>query len=149
MISAKTFAASLSLAAALAAMPLAPVDAGNARLAASGPFRIDKIHYRQGVTLNSEYIVIKNVTARRHRLTGFRVVDRQDGQRYRFPRTILGAGHSVVLHTGHGQNNPGDRYWNRDAPVWNNDGDTALLKNRSAVVVDRCSYPGGDTTAYC
>jgi hypothetical protein len=33
--------------------------------------------------------------------------------------------------------------------MWNNDGDTAWLKNRGGVVVDRCTYKGGDTTAIC
>jgi hypothetical protein len=88
----------------------------------AGNFKIDKIHYKQGATLNSEYIVIKNTSAKKRALTRFRVVDPNDGQRYMFPVTKLKPGHTVTLHTGHGRNRPGRCYWNRDAPVWNNDG---------------------------
>jgi hypothetical protein len=49
----------------------------------------------------------------------------------------------VVVHTEHGGNRPGHRYWNGDEPVWNDDGDTALLKNRSLSVVDRCTCGSG------
>jgi hypothetical protein len=134
----KSLVVAVGLAAALASNPVASAQTPAAEKA-SGAFRIDQIHYKQGATLNSEYVVIKNITHRRHILTGFRVVDPNDGQRYQFPRTILRAGRSVVLHTGRGRNNPGDRFWGQDAPMWNNDGDTALLKNRAGVVVDRCT----------
>lgn len=115
----------------------------------AGNFKIDKIRYKQGATLNSEYIVIKNTSAKKRALTHFRVVDPNDGQRYTFPVTKLRPGHTVTLHTGHGHNHPGHRYWNRDAPVWNNDGDTAWLVNPQGVKIDTCKYAGGDTTANC
>jgi hypothetical protein len=91
----------------------------------AGNFKIDKIHHRQSATLNSEYIVVKNTSAKKRKLTHFRIVDPNDGQRYTFPSTSLKPGHTVTLHTGHGRNRPGHRYWNQDAPVGNNDGDTA------------------------
>jgi hypothetical protein len=109
---------------------------------ASGPFRIAKINYAQGATLNSEYLVVQNVSSHRHSLRGYRIVDPNDAQRYRFPRTVLGPGMSVTLHTGHGRNRPHHRYWGQDDPMWNNDGDTALLKKPSGKTVDRCSYDG-------
>jgi hypothetical protein len=101
------------------------------------------------MTLNSEYIVIKNTSAKKRTLTHFRVVDPNDGQRYTFPTTTLKSGHTVTLHTGHGNNRPGQRYWNRDAPVWNNDGDTAWLVNPQGKKIDTCTYNGGGTTANC
>lgn len=144
-------AASVGLAAALAGTSVASAGTESVERVPQGPFRIAEIHYEQGDKLNSEYIVIKNISNRRHRLSGFKVVDPEDGQRYRFRATTLRAGRSVVLHTGKGDNNPGDRFWRRDAPVWNNDGDRALLKNRNGVIVDRCSYGPRDTdgTASC
>jgi hypothetical protein len=138
----KTLAALVGVMAAMTGTPVASADAALA--AARGPFRIAQIHYEQGATLNSEYIVVKNITNRRRDLSGFRIVDPQDGQRYRFRATTLRAGRSVVLHTGKGRDNPGDRFWDRSEPVWNNDGDTALLKNRAGVTVDRCSYDGNE-----
>ena len=52
--------------------------------AASGPFRIAKIKYAQGSTLNSEYVVVRNITKQRKNLKGFKIVDPNDGQRYLF-----------------------------------------------------------------
>lgn len=109
---------------------------------ASGPFRIARIHYEQSATLNSEYLVVKNVSSHRHRLTGYVILDPNDRQRYRFPRTVLKPGASVTLHTGHGRNRLHHRYWGQDEPMWNNDGDTAVLKKPSGRVADRCSYDG-------
>jgi hypothetical protein len=115
---------------------------------ASGPFRIALINYAQGRTLNSEYLVVQNVTRHRHSLTGYSIVDPNDNQRYRFPKTVLRSGMSVTLHTGHGRNRPHHRYWGQDDPMWNNDGDQAQLRKPSGKVVDRCSYDGteGGTT---
>jgi hypothetical protein len=135
------------LAIALAACVLmgsggASVHAEPTSTKASGPFRIARIHYEQDATLNSEYLVVKNVSGHRHRLTGYAIVDPNDQQRYRFPRTVLKPGVSVTLHTGHGRNRPQHRYWGQDEPMWNNDGDTALLKKPGGKVADRCSYNG-------
>jgi len=53
----------------LALMPISAQLADAVQAAqASGPFRIAKIRYQQGATLNSEFVVIKNVTHRRHNL---------------------------------------------------------------------------------
>ena len=68
-------------------------------------------------------------------------MDPNDGQRYRFPRTILRAGGAVIVHTGSGHNRARSSLLGA-GPVWNNDGDTALLKNPSRRTVDRCSYNG-------
>ena len=138
--------------AAFAAIVMIPLMAGSvdAEPKESGPFRIAKIHYDQGSTLNSEYLVVKNVTGHKRSLTGWRIVDPNDGQRYRFPTTFVPAGSTVTLHTGHGRNRSGQRYWGQDAPVWNNDGDTAVLKKPSGVTADRCTYDGtGGGTATC
>jgi len=143
------------------AMPLGPVlasaaagtpaqHASSTQLRASGPFRIELIHYEQGATLDSEYLVVRNVTRHRQVLTGFQIVDPNDDQRYRFPRTVLRAGMRVTLHTGHGHNRPQHRYWGQDDPMWNNDGDQAQLRSRAGKVVDRCSYNGSEGgTKHC
>jgi hypothetical protein len=54
----RTFAGvAATLLAAAVAVPAAGTP--SATLQRAGNFKIDKIHYRQGATLNSEYIVIK------------------------------------------------------------------------------------------
>ena len=115
----------------------------------AGNFKIDRIHYREGARLNSEVIVIKNISAQKRMLTQFSIVDPNEGKRYTFPVTSLKPGHTVTLHTFHGRNRPGHRYWRRDVPVWNNDGDTAWLVNPQGKKIDVCKYAGGDTTATC
>jgi hypothetical protein len=134
------------LATAIAVCVLIPAGAGAVHAdpssKASGPFRIAKIHYAQGATLNSEYLVVRNVSSRKRALTGYVIVDPNDRQRYRFPKTVLKPGLSVTLHTGYGRNRPHHRYWGQDAPMWNNDGDTAFLRKPTGKIVDRCSYNG-------
>jgi lamin tail-like protein len=127
-----------------------PARAIAATSKASGPFRIALIHYAQGRTLNSEYLVVQNVGRHRHSLTGYLIVDPNDNQRYRFPKTALRPGLTVTLHTGHGRNRPHHRYWRQDDPMWNNDGDQAQLRRPGGKVVDRCSYDGTEGgTAQC
>jgi hypothetical protein len=59
---------------------------------------------------------------------------------YKFGTFRLRAGYTVTVHTGHGTNTAINRYWGSSAYLWNNDKDTATLKNASGVVTDRCSY---------
>jgi hypothetical protein len=119
---------------------------------AAGPVKITKIHYGQnGTNLNTEYIVFKNTTSSAVQLKGWKVISApsSDNQKYTFPRTKVGAGHTLTLYTGKGTNGPGKRYWGATSPVWNNDGDKAVLKNASGTAVDTCQYAGGGTTAFC
>jgi hypothetical protein len=46
----------------------------------------------------------------------------------------------VTVHTGTGTNTIRHRYWRSANYIWNNDRDTATLKNAAGVVKDRCSY---------
>jgi len=47
----------------------------------------------------------------------------------------------VKIHTGKGLDSyPHHYYWGLSDYVWDNDGDTATIKNRNGKVVDRCSY---------
>jgi Lamin Tail Domain len=114
-----------------------------------GDFKIDLIHYKQGTRLNNEYIVIKNTSTKNRSLTHFAVVDPNAGERYTFPVTRLKPGYIVTLHTGHGRNRPGHRYWDRNAPVWNNHGDTAWLVNPEGKRISTCHYSGGGSTVNC
>jgi hypothetical protein len=119
---------------------------------AAGPVKITKIHYAQtGTNLNTEYIVFKNTSGSAVRMKGWKVISApsSDNQRYTFPRTKLLPGHTLTLYTGSGTNGPGKRYWGSASPVWNNDGDKAVLKNASGLTVDTCRYAGGGTTAFC
>ena len=108
--------------------------------------KIDKIYYNSpgsdtgsNSSLNAEWIRIKNTGTQSKNLTGWRIKD-VSGHLYRFPTTKLGPGKTVTVHTGNGTKRPGHRYWRQDNYVWNNDSDTATLKNKSGSVIDRCHY---------
>ena len=119
---------------------------------ASTAVKISKIHYAQtGTSLNTEYIVFKNTTAKSRSIGGWKIISAPstDNQYYVFPKTTIPAGGTVTLYTGSGTNSPGKRYWHASGPRWNNGGDKAVLKNGSGTTVDTCQYAGGGTTAYC
>jgi hypothetical protein len=130
---------------------LAPLLPASPALA-SGPVKIVKIHYAQsGTNLDTEYIVIKNKSTHSVQLKGWKIISapNTDHQYYVFPSAKIGPGHSLTLYTGTGSNTATSRYWGAGSPVWNNDGDKAVLKNASGVIVDTCQYAGGGTTAFC
>ena len=130
---------------------LAPLLPASPALA-SGPIKIVKIHYGQtGTNLNTEYIVFKNRSTHRVQLKGWEIISAPstDHQFYIFPKTRLAPGASLTLFTGNGSNTATRRYWGAGTPVWNNDGDKAVLKNAAGTVVVTCQYAGGGTTAFC
>jgi hypothetical protein len=96
-------------------------------------------------SLNAEWVVITNHSSRAQVMTGWKLRDRT-GYIFTFPTFSLGAGRSVKIHTGSGANSRTDLYWRQGYYVWNNTGDKAILKNRSGVVVDTCSW--GDGSGY-
>lgn len=140
----------LALALALATLVVA-VPAANA----ASVFRIVKIHYKETsrTQLDTEYVVIKNVTRKTRNIAGWTMVSspKTDSQSYMFwgSYTKVRPGATMTLYSGRGTNAPGKQYWNATSPRWNNDGDYAVLKNSSGTVADTCRYIGGGTTAYC
>ncbi len=136
----KRLLAQLSAAVAIVAL------AGATATAAPGAIRITKIYYDSpgadtgnNSSLNAEWIRLKNTGSRARYLTGWRIRDAA-GHVYKFGTFRLRAGYSVKVHTGSGSNTATNRYWGSSGYIWNNDKDTATLKNASGVVIDRCSY---------
>jgi len=97
--------------------------------------------YRSNTYYNKEYISFRNVTTATHSMTGWTIRDAQ-GHVYKFGTTSMAAGVTVYLHTGKGTNTATNRYWGQSAYIWNNDRDTATLKNGVGTTVDYCSYIG-------
>ena len=48
-----------------------------------------------------------------------------------------------------GADTASDLYSGRGSAVWNNDGDTATVRDGGGAVVDTCSYVGGGVEAGC
>ncbi|MFC7081269.1 lamin tail domain-containing protein [Halorussus caseinilyticus] len=68
-------------------------------------------------------------------LTGWRVED-LSGRRYEFPdEFVVDASDWCVVVTGDGTDSDPVLYWGADKPVWNNDGDAALLYDDRDVLI--------------
>lgn len=90
--------------------------------------------------LNEEYVRLTNTGDTVLDLAGWTVADAA-GHSYTFPDgTSLGPGESVTIHTGSGSNTETDHYWGQDSALWNNDGDTVIVRNATGEVVTRHQY---------
>lgn len=109
--------------------------------------RITSIHYKAS-TLNAEYVNIKNTGTQAISLTRWTLRD-TSSHVFRFPTFKLQPGSVVSIHTGSGKNARHDLYWQSGAYIWNDDGDTAILRRKDGSKVDSCHYAGGGTSATC
>ena len=122
----------------------------------AGGARITAIYFdspgadtESNASLNAEWVRIRNVTNSRKTLTGWTLRD-TSSHIYRFPAFHLAAGATVKVHTGSGSDTAGNLYWHASGYIWNNTGDTAVLKNANGSTVDRCSYTSAaDPQASC
>lgn len=101
----------------------------NASFVAPGP---ERMH------LNGEWVEIANQGSENESLADWTLMDQQN-HTYTFKNLTLDAGSSVKVHTGAGNDSMTDVYWCRNSPVWNNDGDTAILRDASGAIV--AEYP--------
>lgn len=132
------------VAAFVAALFIVALGTGPADAASSIQFR--RIQYdspgtdtRTNSSLNAEYVVLKNVTTRNIAITNWTVRDAANHV-YKFGTFTLGAGKSVTLHTGKGTNSSTHRYWGSGNYIWNNTGDTAILKTPSGTTAYTCKW---------
>ncbi|EMA28918.1 lamin tail domain-containing protein [Haloarcula japonica] len=89
--------------------------------------------------LNDEYITLTNAGDAPVDLSGWTVSDAA-GHQYTFANLTLDPNASVTLYTGSGTDTGTERYWGRDGAVWNNDGDTVIVRNASGETILRQSY---------
>ncbi|ABK14397.1 competence-like protein [Methanothrix thermoacetophila PT] len=104
------------------------------------PVRISNVSFvapsPERANLNEEWVKIENIGKIDVDLTGWSISDEQE-HTYVFPDGfILRSGASVKVHTGTGNNTQEDLYWGRSVPVWNNDGDSATLRDSSGSIID-------------
>ena len=92
--------------------------------------------------LNGEYVTFANAGDETLDLSGWTVSDEADHE-YAFPDgTTIGPDETLTLHTGSGEDGDGDLYWGEGSPLWNNGGDTVIVRNGSGSVVIERSYDG-------
>ena len=89
--------------------------------------------------LNDEYVTLTNTGDVPLNLSGWTVSDAV-GHQYPFANLTLDSNGSVTLYTGSGTNTHTARYWGRNGAVWNNDGDTVIIRNAGDETVLRQSY---------
>jgi micrococcal nuclease len=89
--------------------------------------------------LNAEYVVLRNRGDAARNLTGWTVEDDADHV-YEFDRFVLDPGATVTVHTGSGTDNATHVYWGRTSAVWNNDGDTVVVRAANGTVVTGKPY---------
>jgi hypothetical protein len=103
-------------------------------------------------SLNGEYVRLTNKTTRTIDLKGWSVRDAANHV-YGFSSSVsLRAGKTLYIHTGKGTNGKPDsahRYWGRTGYIWNNGGDTAILRTSTGKTIDSCKYGKGSGTTYC
>ena len=79
---------------------------------------------------NNEYIKIKNI-CKDINMSGWIIKD-SSRHVYTFEDFVLKSNSSFILHSGSGQNNQIDLFWNMNGKcpvVWNNDGDSLFLRD--------------------
>ena len=89
--------------------------------------------------LNGEWVVITNKTDSDVNMTGSTLSDDSE-HIYTFGAFVLFAGHTVTVFSGAGVDDSASLYWASSAPVWNNDGDTAHLRDADGRFVDEYAY---------
>lgn len=90
--------------------------------------------------LNDEYVVFENTGSSSVDLSGWELADAAD-HTYTFPEgTVLDPGDRITIYTGSGTDTETELYWGQSAPVWNNAGDTVILRDDSGNLVIEETY---------
>jgi micrococcal nuclease len=88
----------------------------------------------------AEWVELTNQGSQSIDLSGYTLKD-EANHIYEFDGFALPAGDSVRLYTGNGRDTAGKRYWGLgDEAVWNNNGDTAYLRDAGGSLVDLYTY---------
>ncbi|MFJ8197132.1 lamin tail domain-containing protein [Streptomyces sp. NPDC096152] len=131
--------------AAISAAIAVPASAADHRASRSA-VEISRVQYdsrgredRSNRSLNAEWVEVTNTTRRAVNLDGWTLSDR-DGHTCTFRHYRLDGRSTVRVHTGIGRDARHDVYWDRRQYVWNNDSDTAPLRNDHGRFIDDVSW---------
>lgn len=90
--------------------------------------------------LNGEYIELTNTGDEAVDISRWTVADAA-GHRYVIPPgNVLDSGAAVTIYTGSGTNTDSELYWGSGSAIWNNGGDTIILKTSDGEVVVERDY---------
>ena len=119
-----------------------------------GSVQFTRIQYNppgtdNAANLDNEWVQVTNKTDGTVNLRGWTVRDAA-GNVYTFTTNVyLGAGKSLIVHTGKGTATTSHRYWGRTTYVWNNGGDTATLRTGAGKTIDSCRWGAGSGLTTC
>ena len=89
---------------------------------------------------NGEWIEVTNQGSEPVTMTGYTLKDAAN-HIYTFDNFTLPVGSAFTLYSGQGQNSPTELYWGYNGEsVWNNDSDTAFLRDADGRFVDMYAY---------
>ncbi|MGW6739378.1 lamin tail domain-containing protein [Streptomyces sp. NPDC055025] len=94
---------------------------------------------RSNRSLKKEWVDVTNTTRRAVNLDHWTLTDKA-GHRYTFRHFRLEGRATVRVHTGEGRDSATDVFQDRRTYVWNNDRDTATLRNDRDRLVDEVSW---------
>ena len=92
-----------------------------------------------GPDVRGEYVVIQNDTAADASLTNWTLRDAAN-HLFTFPSFALRAGFSVKVWTKAGASDAENLFWRHRSAIWNNTGDTAILRDQNGTEVARHVY---------
>lgn len=106
--------------------------------------RITALNYdapgQDRLNLNGEWVEITNEGSEPVDLTGYMLQD-DTNHIYTFGEFVMPPGATVRIYTGQGTDTDTELYWGYvGEAVWNNDGDTAYLRDPDGSLVDSYSY---------
>jgi lamin tail-like protein len=92
-------------------------------------------------SLNHEWVKLHNTSAASINLAHWTLRDKA-GHVFVFGSYTIKPHGYVTIHTGHGSGTQTDQYWNHSWYIWNNTGDTAILRNQNGNTIASCTYKG-------
>jgi len=97
------------------------------------------VYKPKGDPLNGEYIELENTDNDDIEITDW-FIKAETGQEYIFPTFFLGAGDTVKVWSGSGEDTDTDLYWGSDEPIWNDFNGVAYLRDENRELVDIYEY---------
>ncbi|MCD2201602.1 lamin tail domain-containing protein [Halobacterium sp. KA-4] len=90
--------------------------------------------------LNGEYVTLEHTGASSLDLSGWTLADAA-GHSYTIPEgTVLEPGDQLTIYTGSGTDTTTALYWGQSSPVWNNGGDTVILRDATGTTIIEEAY---------
>ncbi|KRD17936.1 lamin tail domain-containing protein [Streptomyces sp. Root264] len=145
-VTARRLAAAALAAGAVVSVAALPATAADHARPARAKVEISAVQYdspgrddRSNRSLNKEWVELTNTSRSAVNLDGWVLRD-ESGYRYTFDNYRLAGRATVRVHTGVGRDTRTDLYQGRRAYVWNNDYDTATLRDDRGRFVDDESW---------